>query len=590
MLVTVSAQDGSEGSDWNLQLVQKSATKIKSTTRKPMNILFLMSDSMDGRVLDPTSPISSYLEMPYMWSLASQGVNFVSTYANNPQCAPSRASMFTGRHTHRIKAWNNMKSIVATPGSGISTGKWELDRACKESFDETVCAKWAEEQNVSDTLLDTLIDGGVDVAIYGKVDIGANVLNRADQQNHHPTCSGFHAGDVNFVGRAADIRKPTKSRPQTVEHVWHYPTRDMHYDDWKTIAECKKWLEGNSNSDSSKPWMLYCSLEIPHPPYECNSQTELSVSSNIPLPEWFTNATEYPESSMHPYDSYMSTSKGMMDEQGAFEAEYLEKSMRCWYAMCNQTDAMVGSVWEKAAETGNLDNTMVIFLADHGEMHMEHRQWLKNSMYEGSARVPLIIAGPGSNPGSATRAQFNSRGKIVRDITSLVDIYPTLADATGVSVPLDLDGESLMPYITGSGSRSKNFAVSMYMSNYANTQAFMIRKDEWKYIAYGTYGPSWYKNYTPQLFNVMDDPGELTNVILSHTNVASDLDALLLSVVDYGKVDREVKMEEKMLYDRFYKQSKNFSQHDLLALWAQRYQGFSADDLVKVFEWYESVE
>merc|ERR1712195_59792 len=60
------------------------------------NILFLMCDSMDGRVLDPTSAISSNLDLPYMWSLASQGVNFASHYSNNPQCAPSRSSMFAG--------------------------------------------------------------------------------------------------------------------------------------------------------------------------------------------------------------------------------------------------------------------------------------------------------------------------------------------------------------------------------------------------------------------------------------------------------------------------------------------------------------
>merc|ERR550525_2072658 len=109
---------------------------------------------------------------------------------------------------------------------------------------------------------------------------------------------------------------------------------------------------------------------------------------------------------MHPYDSYMSASKGMLDEQGSFSKDLLERDMRCWYAMCNQTDQMLGSVWSKAGESGNLDNTIVIFTSDHGEMHMEHRQHLKNSMFEGSARVPLLVAGPGSKPGITSRASF----------------------------------------------------------------------------------------------------------------------------------------------------------------------------------------
>merc|ERR1712217_311895 len=122
--------------------------------------------------------------------------------------------------------------------------------------------------------------------------------------------------------------------------------------------------------------------------------------------------------------------KGMMDEQGSFSQAHVERNMRCWYAMCNQTDQMLGQVWAKAAETGNLDNTIVIFTSDHGEMHMEHRQHLKNTMYEGSARVPLIIAGPGSKPSLGNRAAFTA-GKVIKEHTSLVDLYPTFVDATG---------------------------------------------------------------------------------------------------------------------------------------------------------------
>merc|ERR1711972_929023 len=108
---------------------------------------------------------------------------------------------------------------------------------------------------------------------------------------------------------------------------------------------------------------------MPHPPYVCNSDTEAGVAAHVPLPEWFTSPEKYPESAMHPYDSYMSVAKSMMDEQGAFTRQRLEKNIRCWYAMSNMTDAWLGLVWEKAAETGNLDNTLVIFTSDHGEMH-----------------------------------------------------------------------------------------------------------------------------------------------------------------------------------------------------------------------------
>ena len=85
---------------------------------------------MDGRVLDPSSPVSQRMAMPNLRQLASEGTNFVRTYAESPQCVPSRASMFTGRFTHEIKAWSNEQGIAVIP----STGK--VDPTCKSFYGE----------------------------------------------------------------------------------------------------------------------------------------------------------------------------------------------------------------------------------------------------------------------------------------------------------------------------------------------------------------------------------------------------------------------------------------------------------------------
>eukprot|EP01084_Bolivina_argentea_P162560 282888_1 len=77
------------------------------------NILFLQSDEMDGRVLDPTHPIWNILEMPNLRKLAKNGINFINSYTNSPLCAPSRTSMFTGRYINNISAWSNVKSLTA---------------------------------------------------------------------------------------------------------------------------------------------------------------------------------------------------------------------------------------------------------------------------------------------------------------------------------------------------------------------------------------------------------------------------------------------------------------------------------------------
>lgn len=518
-----------------------------------------------------------------MWSLASQGVNFVNFYANNPQCTPSRSSMFAGRHTHQIKAWSNQKAIAATPGSGLKNGKWELDPGCLTNFDEEVCQEFAERQNVSDTFVDTLTEAGMDVMLFGKTDVGGNVNLRSDQKKYDPTKGGFHSRILAIVGRAADIRKKTKPRPVADENR---PTKKIHAPDWQMIQECMNWLENNKKAPGQ--WMLYCSLVIPHPPYQCNPDTEKSVSTDVPIPEWFTTPDKYPESAMHPYDSYMSFSKGMMDEQGNHTKDQLERNMRCWYAMSNQTDQMLGMVWAKAGETGNLDNTIVIFTSDHGEMHMEHRQHLKNSMFEASARVPLIIAGPGTKPGLGSRHEFK-KGRVTKDLASLVDMYPTFADAAGTTWPKDLAGFSLMPYLSEKAPTPQDHIVAMYMSNMANTNAFMIRKGPWKYLAYGKYGPPTYQSYAPQLFDLEKDPFELEDVSKNKKNAKTVkmLDDLLRSVVDYDAVDKEVKMEERMLYDRFY---KTLPAKQLQAQWEREYKGFDDADAKKVQVWLQSTE
>merc|ERR1711998_172264 len=97
-----------------LTVAAVSSFPTKSPSKKH-NILFLMCDSMDGRVLDPTSPLWDRVEMPHLRALAASGTNFVRTYAESPQCVPSRASMFTGRYTHEIKAWSNEVGVAMVP-------------------------------------------------------------------------------------------------------------------------------------------------------------------------------------------------------------------------------------------------------------------------------------------------------------------------------------------------------------------------------------------------------------------------------------------------------------------------------------------
>lgn len=580
-----------------LLLVALAVSKAESLIQRA-NILFLMCDSMDGRVLDPTSPVSQRLEMPNLRRLASRGTNFVNTYCAAPQCVPSRTTMFAGRHTHNIKAWSNSQGLAALP-SGAA------DQGCIDAFNQKQCDSWGDTQDNRGTLVDSLQAARCEVCLYGKVDVGGGVIEAAGQGN--ATVLGFHGGPtLSITGRSANIRRPTKPDPSKI-------TNDMdnhvHQEDWKKVDQCIEWLESRNstadNADSS--WMLYCSVNIPHPSFQTNATWLGYVHEDkIDVPTWPKRED------FHPADAYQSKSKNVWRD---FTDKEILTVRKTYYAMCAETDFLMGRVLDAANRTGNLDDTYVIFLSDHGEMNMEHRQVWKNSMYEASARVPLIIAGPGV-----------SAGVVNTNLTSLLDVFPTLVDMVGGVNPTYLDGHSLAPLLVETEARPAmvdmnqglhpasfhlrraaslarvgietkahrvrpDFVVSQYHSNMGNTGSFMVRWGQWKYIAFGT-TLSAFAHYQPQLFNVASDPEELNDVATTAMGrpIVKILDEKLRSVVDYPSVDHEVKVNDAAIYKQWFIDIQtNTTGKTLRKKWEEVFQGFNDTDWAAVQSWQKEI-
>ena len=171
-------------------------------------------------------------------------------------------------------------------------------------------------------------------------------------------------------------------------------------------------------------------------------------------------------------------------------------------------------------EAGLNDDTYFVFSSDHGEMAMEHQDWYKMSMYEGSVRVPLLMTGPGIQ-----------QGQRVPNRVSLIDLCPTLMEMGGLAVRDGLDGESLVPLATGQTARSRDWAYACFMGCTLNTSAYMLRKDRWKYVVYA--------GYPSQLFDMESDPQELLSMSGERPDVISGLDRDLRSIVDYEQTHRD---------------------------------------------------
>jgi len=217
---------------------------------------------------------------------------------------------------------------------------------------------------------------------------------------------------------------------------------------------------------------------------------------------------------------------------GTFSEKRVRAVRRTYYAMIAEADAVIGRLLRAVDELGLAGSTYIVFTGDHGDTNMQHQQTLKNSMYESSVRVPLIVTGPGVKEGT-----------VVDDLVLLVDLFPTLMDMADLPKPEGLSGQSLMPLLTGKDADRRNWALSQYHSNMANTGAFMLRRGPWKYVAYA--------GYDPQLFNLEKDPDELRNVASDRPEVVQKMDAKLREIVDYETVDAAAKAYDRQHFRRW---------------------------------------
>ena len=566
------------------------------------NLLWLMSDSFDGRFLDPAAPQWHQVALPNLRALASRGTNYVRTYANSPQCVPSRSSMMMGRHTHHIGAYSNSMglayrydpsfvaplhacanafnmslcesmqrgySTAAQTGEGTEAGhgliqKEYVDKQCKVKWNQSIChhmaGQWQSGVNhTTPDVLRALRDfGKVDVNVYGKVDIGFGFL----EEFANATQDGFHGGPTMSIHtRSADIHGPTKPDPRSITRT---DDDHVHPEDWAMIDRCIEWFA--THDPRKRGWLLHCSVNIPHPPFETNATWLAKVNeSAVGVPRSFRPAV----SQMHPADAYVTISKNVA---GAFSDAEVVRTRKVYAAMCAETDYLLGRVLDTAQRTRHLDGgTYVVFLSDHGEMAMEHRQVWKNTHYEGSSRVPLVMSGPGVAPGVTHSG-----------LTSLLDVYPTLLDMFGVAhavAGVALDGASLLPTAAAHDAPPPppRHVVSQYHSNMLNTGTFMLRHPNgYKYVAFGTSprGLETRAAYPPQLFHVENDPDELRDLAAdpAHSALVAELDGLLRATVDYQRVDDYAKSIDHWLYEQWYVLAGHRGgQPSLEAVWRDAY-------------------
>ncbi|MCD6307923.1 MAG: sulfatase-like hydrolase/transferase [Candidatus Latescibacteria bacterium] len=402
------------------------------------NILFLFTDDQRFDTIHALG--NKDIITPTMDSLVRDGTSFTNAYImggrSGAVCMPSRAMLLTGRHLFH----------VVENGRGIPDGHVLLPELLRRHGYETFgTGKWHN---------------------------GAKAYAR----------SFTRGGKIFFGGMGDHYRVPV----QDFDPSGEYPKERVYYDEGVHSSELFTGaaIDFLKNRTGDSPFFMYVSYTAPHDPREMPKEyLNRYEPEKIPLPENFLPR--------HPFDN------GDFDIRDEKLAPWprtpgeIRKHIAAYYAMITHLDACIVRLLDTLKETGQFENTIIVFAGDNGLAVGQHGLLGKQNLYEHSVHVPLVFSGPGIPKGVRWDA-----------FCYLYDIFPTLCDLLGIPAPGSVDGKSLYPAFDDPGCRGRD---SLFFA-YKNFQR-AVRTDRWKLILYNVRG----ERHT-QLFDLLNDPLETADL------------------------------------------------------------------------------
>lgn len=444
-----------------------------------LNLLLITVDQMRGDCLSAAGhPV---VETPNLDKLANNGVFFRNAYSATPSCVPARAAIFTGmsQQSHgRVGYMDRVpwKYHHMLPGELAAAG---YHTQCVGKLHVYPTRNLCGFHNV------VLHDGYMH---YNRD------KSRVKASEHYDQCDDYlhwlrrQAGvDQDLIDHGLDCNASTVTRPWHLEEKYH-PTN------W-AVTESIDFLR---RRDPSKPFFLWSSFVRPHPPFD-PPQVYFDMYKDIDIPSppignWVNEAA---------------AASGNTSPETAFgklKGSRLKRAQAAYYALITHLDDQIGRLMSALYEHGVLDNTVILFTSDHGEMMGDHHYFRKSLPYEGSAKVPFLLYDPGN------RLSLK-QGIQVDRVVEMRDIMPTLLEAAGVPVPESVDGTSVLPLCRGEASAWREYLHGEHslgdLSNHYITDGTM------KYIWYSQSGHE-------QLFHLKEDPQEV-NDLASSSSMASEL-------------------------------------------------------------------
>ena len=453
--------------------------------KKP-NFLIFMVDQCNGTLFGENGP-ADFLHVPNLGRLYEEGVNFANTYCASPLCAPSRASFMSGLLPSRTGVYDNAAEFA----SAVPTFAHHLRQA------------------------------GYTTALSGKMHfVGPDQLHGFEKR----TTTDVYPADFGWT--------PDWTKPDERIDWWYHnlgsvttagvaeTTNQLEYDD-EVAFFARQTLHQFSREDRSKPFCLTVSFTHPHDPFVTRQKYwDLYPEDKMPSlnEDSFTYDDHDPHSKrlldMSDWRNFKTTDQKVID------------SRRAYFGNISYIDENIGSILETLKACEFDDNTIILFVSDHGDMLGEKGLWFKMSFYEGSSRVPLMIHAPEKfKPQTCT------------DPSSTLDVLPTLVELAGADVPDDIDGMSLVSAISGSAEPRQ--VISEYAAEGSISPMVMLREGRYKL------------NVCPadpdQLFDLENDPTESNNLAQStdHVDVLETMKARIDSAYNFDAFNQDVLTSQK---------------------------------------------
>jgi arylsulfatase len=434
---------------------------IHAQQKKRINILFLMSDQHRGDYIGAAG--ADFVRTPNIDRLAKEGVLFSRAYSSIPSCFPARTSILTGMSPwkHGQLGYNPIPDYPVEGPALFTAAGYRTHAVGKNHF--------SPMRNK-----------------HGYLDVELEEGWYSMQKGHEPCdyTQWFAAvapgKDMNATGlNYNDLRGGR-----------YFPFDDtLHPTHW-TAERAINFLE---NYHGDEPWLLKVSFQRPHPPFDPPKRwADIMLNVKIPLPPVGAWAEAKYGDKKYGIEEKNNAPSGVFPDTDIIE------SRRSYIAGLGYVDEQLGRVLDALKARGELENTLILYTADHGEMLGDHHLWRKCRPQEGSVRIPMIIRWPSSLEIKARRGQVRS------ELVELRDVFPTFLDAAGLGIPSVMDGRSMLDIVKG--KKWREVLDLEHAQIYEPDNGWVALTDaRYKYIYYLPTGQE-------QLFDLRKDPTELIDL------------------------------------------------------------------------------